>query len=331
LSIADWRLTITIGPVVHVLLRRALAALILIWVVASCGFALAALAPGDIADVAGGIGASPAQIAEMRREAGLDRPLVVQYGRWLRRLVRGDLGTSFLYRAPVGPMVLDRAINTAILATTALLLALAMGLPPAVLCATRPHSIAARAVRAISLLLLSIPPFVGALALVFVAARTGWLPAGGMTGGAELTGVHWLADVLWHLPLPALALALPLAATFERQQTTALTEALATPAVQAARARGVGKGQIVRRHAWRLSLKPVLALGGLAMAALLGGAFVVETIAAWPGLGRLTYDAMRARDIPLVAGCALAGSTVLAIGLFVSDVLVAWADPRVRD
>ena len=182
----------------------------------------------------------------------------------------------------------------------------------------------------LSLLLLSIPPFVGALALVLVAARTGWLPAGGMTSGADLTGARWLADLLWHLPLPALALALPLAATFERQQAAALAEALAMPAVQAARARGVGEGQIVRRHAWRLSLKPVLALGGLAMAALLGGAFVVETIAAWPGLGRLTYDALRARDIPLVAGCALAGSTVLAIGLFVSDVLTAWADPRVR-
>ena len=255
---------------------------------------------------------------------------MVQYGAWLGRLLRGDLGTSFLYRAPVGPMVVDRAINTAVLALTALLLALVIGLPPAVLCATRPRSMAAQAVRAISLLLLSIPPFVGALALVLVAARTGWLPAGGMTSGAELSGAAWLADLLWHLPLPALALALPLAATFERQQSTALAEALATPAVQAARARGVGAGEIVRRHAWRLSLKPVLALGGLAMAALLGGAFVVETIAAWPGLGRLTHDALRARDIPLVAGCALAGSTVLAIGLFVSDVMLACADPRTR-
>jgi peptide/nickel transport system permease protein len=100
--------------------------------------------------------------------------------------------------------------------------------------------------------------------------------------------------------------------------------------VQAARARGVPESQVVRRHAWRLSLKPVAALGGLAMAALLGGAFVVETIAAWPGLGRLTYDALRARDLPLVAGCAVAGSTVLAIGLFVSDAIVAWLDPRTR-
>ncbi len=312
------------------LVRRALAALVLVWIVASCGFLLAAMAPGDAAILGAGFGATSAQIAAVRAEAGLDRPLVVQYGRWLSMLARGDLGTSFRYRAPVGPMVLDRAINTAILALTALLLAILIGLPPAIVAATRPQSVAARAVRAISLLMLSIPPFVGALVLVLIAARTGWLPAGGMTSGGDLTGLAWLADVLWHLPLPALALALPLAATFERQQATALTEALATPAVQAARARGVGEGQIVRRHAWRLSLKPVVALGGLAMAALLGGAFVVETIAAWPGLGRLTYDALRARDLPLVAGCAVAGSTVLAIGLLVSEVLTALVDPRLR-
>jgi len=316
--------------VLRFLIRRALAAVLLVWIVASCGFLLAALAPGDVVDIRGGFGASPAQIQKMREEAGLNRPLAVQYGHWLSKLVRGDLGTSFLYRAPVGPMVLDRAINTALLALTALLLALVIGLPPALVAARRPHSLAARGIRAISLVLLSIPPFVGALALVLIAARTGWLPAGGMTSGANLTGLPWLTDLLWHLPLPALALALPLAATFERQQTTALAEALAMPAVQAARARGVGEAQIVRRHAWRLSLKPVLALGGLAMAALLGGAFVVETIAAWPGLGRLTHDALRARDVPMVAGCAVAGASVLAIGLFVSEVLTAWADPRVR-
>jgi peptide/nickel transport system permease protein len=316
--------------VIRFLLRRAAAAIVLVWIVASCAFVLAWVAPGDTATLSLGIGASPEALAAARAEAGLDRPLVVQYGSWLGRLVTGDLGTSLLYRAPVGPMVLDRAANTALLALTAFLLALAIGIPPALYAARHPQSLTSRVTRMLSLLLLSIPPFVGALALVLVAARTGWLPAGGMTSGAELTGAAWLADVLWHLPLPALALALPLAATFERQQSAALADALALPAVQAARARGVPERRLVWRHAWRLSLKPVAALGGLAMAALLGGAFVVETIAAWPGLGRLTYDALRARDLPLVAGCAVAGSTVLAIGLLVSEVLTAWADPRVR-
>jgi len=314
--------------VIRFLLRRAAAAIVLVWIVASCAFVLAWVAPGDTATLSLGIGASPEALASARAEAGLDRPFVIQYASWLGRLVTGDLGRSLLYRAPVGPMVLDRAANTALLALTAFLLALAIGIPPALYAARHPQSLAARVTRTLSLLLLSIPPFVGALGLVLIAARTGWLPAGGMTSGAELTGAAWLADVLWHLPLPALALALPLAATFERQQSAALADALALPAVQAARARGVPERRLVWRHAWRLSLKPVAALGGLAMAALLGGAFVVEAIAAWPGLGRLTYDALRARDLPLVAGCAVAGSTVLAIGLFVSDLVVRWADPR---
>jgi peptide/nickel transport system permease protein len=314
--------------VIRFLLRRAAAAIVLVWIVASCAFVLAWVAPGDTATLSLGIGASPEALASARAEAGLDRPFVIQYASWLGRLVTGDLGRSLLYRAPVGPMVLDRAANTALLALTAFLLALAIGIPPALYAARHPQSLAARVTRTLSLLLLSIPPFVGALGLVLIAARTGWLPAGGMTSGGELTGAAWLADVLWHLPVPALALALPLAATFERQQSAALADALALPAVQAARARGVPERRLVWRHAWRLSLKPVAALGGLAMAALLGGAFVVEAIAAWPGLGRLTYDALRARDLPLVAGCAVAGSTVLAIGLFVSDLVVRWADPR---
>lgn len=312
------------------MLRRAVGALLLVWAVASAAFLLAAVAPGDAAHMSAGFGATQTEIAALRAEAGLDAPLAVQYTRWLGRVVRGDLGTSFQYRAPVGPMVIDRAVNSAILALTSLLLALAIGLPPALFCASRPDGFAARAVRVVSLLLLSVPPFVGALALVLIAARTGWLPVGGMTSGAGHTGLAALADVLWHLPLPALALALPLAATFERQQAAALRVALRTPAVQAARARGFGPSGVVWRHAWRLSLAPVAALGGLALAALLGGAFVVEMIAAWPGLGRLTYDALRARDLPMVAGCALAGATMLSIGIFVADLIVAAVDPRTR-
>ena len=306
--------------------RRAIGALVLIWVVASCAFLLAAAAPGDATE--GGFGRTPAERAALRAEMGLDRPLHVQYARWMGGLVRGDLGTSFLNRAPVGPMVLDRAANTALLAVVAMALALALGLPPALLCAARPRGPAARLVGAASLLLLSVPPFVGALALVLLAARTGWLPAGGMTSG-DHSGLAWLVDLVWHVPVPALALALPLAAMFERQQAAALAEALALPAVQAARARGLSATRVLFRHAWRLSLKPIAALGGLALAALLGGAFVVEMIAAWPGLGRLTYDALLARDLPMVAGCAVAGSTVLSIGLLLSDLAVAAADPRV--
>jgi peptide/nickel transport system permease protein len=306
-------------------LSRVLSSLLLVWFVASCAFLLSAVGPAPLA-----IGASQEEVEAWRRETGADRPLLARYVTWLGGALVGDLGTSSLYRAPVAPLVAGRAANTAVLALAALVLALLVGLPPAIYAARHPASLLARAIRAASLAMLSVPPFIGALALVFLAARTGWLPAGGMTSGAELSGFAWMVDVLWHLPVPALALALPLAATFERQQAAALAEALALPAVQNARAKGVPPRRVVYAHAWRLSLKPVAALGGLALAALLGGAFVVETISAWPGLGRLIHDAVRARDVALVSGCAIAGSAMLAAGIFLSDLLVAWLDPRAR-
>jgi peptide/nickel transport system permease protein len=151
-----------------------------------------------------------------------------------------------------------------------------------------------------------------------------------MTSAEDVTGVALLADVLWHLPLPVAALALPLAATFERLQAQALTEALDQPAILAARARGIPEPTIVRRHAWRLALKPVAAVAGLVFGALLSGSFVVEMVTAWPGLGRLTYDALLHRDLELVAGCAAAGALVLSVGLLLADMAIAWSDPRVR-
>jgi peptide/nickel transport system permease protein len=202
-------------------------------------------------------------------------------------------------------------------------------LPAAFVTATRPRSIAARAIRAVSLLLVSVPPFVGSLVLVLFAIRTTWLPAGGMTSGNDLTGASFVFDVLWHLPLPVLALGLPLAGTFERLQAQALAAALAEPFVHAARARGIPESLVLRRHAWRMALKPLAGVAGLAFGALLSGSFVVELVTAWPGLGRLTYDALMHRDLPLVAGCAAAGTVLLAVGLFAADALIAWSDPRI--
>ena len=304
------------------LLRRLAATLLLVVGVSSGAFLVTRLSPGDVVQTTMGFGASQATIARAQHRIGLDRPLVVQWGAWLAGVVRLDLGTSALYA--------ERALNTALLATVAFLVAFLLGIPPAFITATRPRSPAAHVIRAASLVLLSLPPFVGSLALVLVAARTGWFPAGGMTTAEDVTGVALLADVLWHLPLPVAALALPLAATFERLQAQALTEALEQPAILAARARGIPESTIVRRHAWRLALKPVAAVAGLIFGALLSGSFVVEMVTAWPGLGRLTYDALLHRDLELVAGCAAAGALVLSVGLLLADMAIAWSDPRVR-
>jgi peptide/nickel transport system permease protein len=141
----------------------------------------------------------------------------------------------------------------------------------------------------------------------------------------------WIADVAWHLPLPALALAVPIAAVFERLQAQSMAEAVQQPFVLAAVARGVPRRDLIMRHAWPVSVRPLCAVYGLVIGALLSGSFVVEYVTAWPGVGRLMYEALRARDIYLVAGCAAMGACFLAVGTMTGDLLLAAADPRVRD
>jgi peptide/nickel transport system permease protein len=188
-------------------------------------------------------------------------------------------------------------------------------------------------IRALSLLLVSVPPLVTSLLLVLVAARTGWFPVGGMssTAAASMTWGAWLLDLGWHLLLPTLALALPVAAVFERLQSQALGEVAGQPYLTAASARGLSESDVLWRHAWPASLRPMCAVFGVAVGALLSGSFIVEHVTSWPGLGRLMYEALKARDIYLVAGCAATGSLFLALGSLVGDLLLAFVDPRVAE
>jgi peptide/nickel transport system permease protein len=176
------------------------------------------------------------------------------------------------------------------------------------------------------------PPLLASLSLVLLAARTGWLPVGGMMSpeASRLAWAPWLADVAAHVPLPALALGLPLAAALERLQSQAIGRAIREPFVAAARARGLSLDAAQVRHAWRTSLGAVLGLYGVMVGTLFSGSFIVEVVTAWPGLGRLMFDALRARDIYLVVGCAATGATFLAIGTVISDLLLLGADPRAQ-
>lgn len=313
------------------LLRRALVALLLVWLASSTAFVLTRLAPGDFT-MEQGVDLDPEARAVLRHELGLDRPILSQYAEWLAGVARMDFGRSFLYRRPVADLIGERAANTAVLALAALIAATLVGLPLGVYSGSRSADRGARVVRALSLLLLSIPPLVASLALLVIAARTGWMPVGGMTSAAaaDLSWSGWLADVLRHLIVPALALALPLGATLERLQSQAIHDALGEPFVRASLARGASPVQAIWRHAWPVSLGPVLGLYGLMIGSLFSGSFVVEVITAWPGLGRLMFDALRARDLYLVAGGAAAGAAILAAGTFIADVLRAASDPRVR-
>ena len=308
------------------ILRRAAFAVLLVFVVSSASLVLARLAPPDDA-----FGTDPATLAAERHRAGFDKPLPQQYADWLSRTVRLDFGESLRFRRPVAQLIRERAANTALLGLSALTLATLVGIPLSVFTGSR-RGILVSAARGASLALLSVPPLVTSLVLLLLAARTGWFPAGGLPNVPADAG--WLesaATTARYLFLPALALSLPIAASLERLQSRSLSEALAEPCVVAAIARGIPRELVVWRHALRLSLKPVLAIYGITIGSVLSGSFVVEIVMSWQGLGDLMYQALQARDLYLVAGCAAAGSCGLALGILLSDLALAAVDPRVEE
>jgi peptide/nickel transport system permease protein len=296
------------------LLRRILSAVVLVFLVASGAQLLAQAAAGDFAEQPGW---SQEQIARERHRLGLDQPIAEQYARWLRRAVALDFGESFYYQQPVTTLVAEKARNTAVLASTALLVATLIGIPWGVLTGSRRRGVMIAALRGASLVLLSVPPLISALVLLTIAARTGWLPVSGMGG-------------ISHLVVPTIALALPVAASLERLQSQSIADALALPSTLAARARGIHGARLLWRHGWRQSLAPVLAIYGIIVGSLFSGSFAVEIVTSWPGLGALMLQALMVRDTYLVAGCAAAGATFLAVGVLAADLVHALVDPRVE-
>lgn len=311
--------------------RRLLCYAALVVAAASAALVLTRVAPGDLTTELGQT-ASAAEVAAVRARFGLDRPAAVQLSQWLASAVRLDFGESFRYGRAVRPMVVVAAANTGILAIAALVLATLTGIGFGIVTGSGRRGVLPALIRGASLAAVSLPPLLTSLFLLFIAAKTGWLPVGGMSSAdAGTSWTRWAADVALHLPLPALALALPIAAAFERLQASALNQQVHEPFVLAAAARGVSGRGLILRHAWPASLRAVAAVYGLAAGSLLSGSFVVELVTAWPGLGQLMYAALAARDIYLVAGCAAAGAALLSLGMLLGDVLLALSDPRIRE
>ena len=311
------------------LFRRLVFLALLVFLVSSASMLLARLAPGDATVEAIGQGATTADIQRERERLGLTRGLGASYAGWLARAARLDFGESFRYGRPVLPLVVERAGNTALLGLVALAVATVVGIPLGITGAGRRGPLA-RLLPVLTTVGLSLPPLVLSIALAWVAARTGWLPVGGMTtAGLEDAGAAArAADLARHLVVPALALAIPLAATLERLQSRTMTRALAAPWIQAARARGVPARRLRWIHAASVAAGPVIAVYGLLAGSVLSGSFAVEIVTAWPGLGRLMYEALLARDVNLVAGCAAATATFVAAGTLLADAALAWLDPR---
>src|SRR5919108_1801067 len=254
------------------LVRRLFFALVLVFVVSSAALLLTRLAPGDLTAQLG-LNATREEIARTRERFGLDRSMAAQWVLWASHTARLDFGESFLYNRPVRTLIAQASASTAALAAVALLVATLVGIPLGIFTGSRPDGIATAFVRGASVLCLSVPPLLTSLLFVWVAARTGWLPVGGMTsvGAGELSLAAWMSDLALHLPLPALALALPIAATIERLQSQSMSETVHEPFVRAALARGLSQRDLVLRHAWRVSLRPVLAVYGIVIGALLSG------------------------------------------------------------
>lgn len=312
------------------LARRLIFALFLVFAVSSASLVLVRLAPGDYASESLGIAARAGTVEQTRHRYGLDRPFAEQYRDWFAHAVRFDFGRSMAYDRPVGDLIPERAANTALLAITALLAATLVGVPLGIVTGSRRGGFLPGLIRIVSITLLSMPPLLTSLFLVFLAARTGWLPIGGMGGSPDAAGGA-LVDLARHLIVPAAALAMPLAAMFERMQSQAMSEAVHQRFVLAALARGVPRARVVWRGALKAALRPVASIYGLVIGTLLSGSFAVEMITSWPGLGRLMLDALRARDVYLVAGCAAAGSVFLAAGTLLSDAALALVDPRAAE
>ncbi|HIE94432.1 MAG TPA: ABC transporter permease [Acidobacteria bacterium] len=320
-------------PFVLFLVRRLLFALLLVLVVSTGSMWLAHLAPRDYTTQLRGPGVSADTLARERERLGLDRPLSEQYGDWLVGLTRFDLGTSFRYSRPVTELVGERAANTAVLAGVALLIATGVGLPLGVIAGSSASGVVVSMIRGVSVFGMSLPPLVTSLLFALFAARTGWFPIGGMTSlrAVDPSLPARLVDIGWHLVLPALALALPVAATLERLLARSLRETLTEPFIMAALARGIPRRRVVWRHALRVAVRPVAGIYGVIVGSLLSGSFAVEIVTSWPGLGRLMFEALRSRDVQLVAGCAAIGSVFLAFGNLLSDLGLVAADPRLRE
>ncbi len=314
-------------------LRRFLQMIPLLVGISALTFMLLQLAPGDFLNQMGENPAiSPATIEAMRRNFGLDRPWYIQYAFYLRNiLLHFDFGESFSRHQPVFTVIRDGLGNTLILAGAAAIVTWGLAVPLGIWAAVRQYSWIDKTLSLIAFIWLSIPEILSGLLLLMLAARTGWFPVGGMRSidYDQFTALGKLQDLAWHLALPALVVGLVPLASRMRQMRGNLLDVLRLDYVTTARSKGLDERVVVYKHALRNALNPMITLFGYTLGALVSGSFVAEIIFSWPGLGRLTLDAILTQDQYLVMGSVLMASVVLILGNLVADLLLAIADPRI--
>jgi len=263
-------------------------------------------------------GASREDIAALQQQLGLDRPVWVQYGSFVSNLARGDFGRSFYYRTPVIELYLSRLPNSLLLAVAAMTFSLLIGIPSGILAAVRLNGVWDRGGKIFALLGLSMPQFwVGLLLILFFSVYLGWLPSSG--SGTPL-----------HVLMPAFALGWYFAAAHMRLTRSSMLEVLGSEYIKLARLKGLPEALVIGKHAFKNALIPVLTLAGINLVLMINIAVVVETVFAWPGVGRLLYEGIAFRDFPVVQATIVLGGAMIIVVNLVVDVLYAWIDPRIR-
>jgi peptide/nickel transport system permease protein len=263
-------------------------------------------------------GASRGDIEALRAQLGLDRPIFVQYASFVGNLVRGDFGQSFYYRTPVFELYLSRLPYSLMLAGAAMAFSLAIGIPSGILAAVRVNGLWDSVGKLFALLGLSFPSFwVGLLLILFFSVYLGWLPSSGSGG-------------FLHIIMPAFALGWFFAAAHMRLTRSSMLEVLGSEYVKLARLKGLPEAMVIAKHAFKNALIPVLTLAGINLVLMVNVAVVVETVFAWPGVGRLLYEGIAFRDFPVVQATVLLGGAMIVIVNLVVDVLYAVIDPRIR-
>jgi peptide/nickel transport system permease protein len=286
------------------------------------------LAPGDPAEIMLGSQATREDLVRLRADLGLDQPLYVQYGRWIGRLVHGDLGRSLWMKRPVLHEVLERFKATLLLTGAALVLSTLGGIALGVASATRPNSALDRLSAVASLFGASMPVFwLGIVLMVVFSLWLGWLPASGMFAPY---GGGGLGDLLRHLVLPAVTLAAASVTIIARLTRSTMLDVLSQDYVRTARAKGLVEWSVIVRHGLKNALIPIVTVVGVQAGYLLGGAVLTETVFAWPGVGTLMVQGILARDVPLVQGCVLVVAMTFVLVNLAVDVLYAYLDPRIR-
>jgi ABC-type dipeptide/oligopeptide/nickel transport system permease component len=317
--------------VARYLVRRLAWAVMISVVAVVLTFLLIHAAPGDPIGILAGERSTPEYQEQLRQQLGLDQPLPVQLVRYLQRLAHGDLGYSFTYQAPVADVIASRVPPTLLLMGVSLAAATVLGIWLGVQTAVGKRSPGWNLVTILSLVGYSVPAFwLGQVLILVLGVGLGWFPILGMTSGIGMSGLAYVLDVAWHMVLPATTLIVIEIALISRLTRAATLEVLGQDFVLTARGKGLGQRRVVYGHALRNALLPVVTVLGLELGWIVAGFVVIETAFSWPGLGRLTFDSINARDYPVITGLFIVVTVSVVVANLLTDLVYVLIDPRIR-